>query len=107
MLFGIKYSPAVGRTSEQRRQVWRLAMAWEPRTGVEIQAHYHFVSGGGVIVVETTSASALYESLEPFKPLVQFDVEPVVNVIEAIATSMDVDEWVASTLAGYDSEEMK
>jgi hypothetical protein len=28
-------------------------------------------------------------------------------MIEAIATSMDVDEWVNSTLAGYDSEELK
>jgi hypothetical protein len=100
MLFAIKYGPSDNQTEEDRRRVRRLFVAWEPPTGVELQAHYHLVSGGGFLVVDTESATAIYESLEPFKPMVRFDVEPVVNVIEAIAASMDVEEWAESVLAG-------
>jgi hypothetical protein len=96
MLFAVKYEPRMNRTAEDRRRIRRLLMAWHPPSSVKLVAHYHYVSGGGVLVMETEAAIALFESLEPFKPMLQFDVEPVVNVIEALAASMDVDEWVAS-----------
>ena len=61
-----------------------------------------YVSGGGVVVAEAEDARSLYEMVEPFKPLVEFEVEPSVNVIEALAISLDIEEWVDSVreLAG-------
>ena len=75
-------------------------MAWEPPTAVEVRHHFHYVSGGGVVIVDTEVPGALYEALAPFKPMVDFDDEPVVNVIEALAISLDVEEWVASVKDG-------
>jgi hypothetical protein len=80
-----------------------LFVAWEPPRGLDVQAHYHYVSGGGVIVVNADSPVPLFEALEAFKPMVKFDVEPVVNVIEAIAVSMDVEEWANAVLANDDA----
>ena len=57
------------------------------------------MSGGGVIIVEAESTSALYESIQPFRPMVEFDVEPVINIIEALAISADVDDWLTSIKA--------
>ena len=71
-------------------------VAWEAPTGLEIMAHYHYARGGGVVVVDAAGASTLFEALSPFTPTVEFDIEPIVNVIEAVAISMDVDEWVES-----------
>ena len=34
-----------------------LFVAWKPPTGMELEAHYHLVQGGGFIVVDTESAS--------------------------------------------------
>ena len=99
MLLAIKYGPGDNQTQEDRRRARRLFIAWDPPAGVELQAHYHLVSGGGFIVVESESPVALFEALEPFKPMVQFDIEPVVNVIDALATAEDVHEWAESVLA--------
>jgi hypothetical protein len=98
MLLAIKYGPSEFQSQEDRRRTRRLFMKWEPPPGVEIQAHYHLVSGGGFMVVESDSPGALYESLEPFKPKTLFDIEPVVNVIEAVSTSIDVEDWADSVL---------
>jgi hypothetical protein len=49
-----------------------------------------------VLIVDTLEPSTIYETLAPFKLLVEFDVEPVINFLEAIAIPTDVDEWVAS-----------
>ena len=73
-----------------------IIMAWTPPPGVDVQNHYHYVSGGGVVVAEAEDARSLYEMVAPFKPLVEFEVEPSVNVIEALAVSLDIEEWADS-----------
>ena len=100
MLFAIKYHPRSGRTETESKRVRELLMAWEPPSGVEVRHHFHYVSGGGVVIVDTDIPGSLFESLEPFKPLVEFDVEPVVNMIEALAISLDVEEWATSVKDG-------
>jgi len=80
----------------EAKYVRELLMKWEAPADVDVDSHFHFVSGGGVIIVRTDVPTALYETLEPFKPMVVFDVEPVINFVEAIAVSTDVDDWVAS-----------
>ena len=98
MLFAIKYQPSANRTEGDRRTVRELFVAWKPPERAELQAHYHFVSGGGVLILEASDAGPLFESLEPFKPYVEFDIEPVVNMLEAVAISLDVEEWATSIL---------
>ena len=96
MLFAIRYHARAGRTEAEARRVREIIMAWTPPADVEVQNHYHYVSGGGMVVAEADNARSLYEIVEPFKPLVDFQVEPVLNVIEALAVSLDIEEWVDS-----------
>ena len=100
MLFAIKYQPRVGRTEAEAKRARELLMAAEPPLGVEVRHHFHYVSGGGVVIVDTEAPSLLFEAMAPFKAMVDFDVEPVVNVIEALAISLDVEEWAASVKDG-------
>jgi hypothetical protein len=102
MHFAVKYKPRPNRTAEDRIRTRRLFLAWTPPSGMEIQAHYHYVSGGGVVVVETDDATALFEALEPFKPTTQFDIEPVLNVMDAADISSLVESWVKDVMAGTD-----
>ena len=95
MLFAVKYRPQANRTTAESKHIRELLMQWQPPAGVELKHHFHYVSRGGVLIVDTRDPSALYETLEPFKPLVEFDVEPVINYVEAMAISTDIDEWVA------------
>ena len=100
MLFAVKYHPRSGRTEAESQRARALLMAWEPPATVEIRHHFHYVSGGDAVIVDTEVPAALYESMAPFKSTVEFDGEPVVNVIEALAISLDVDEWAASVKDG-------
>src|SRR6185503_10100399 len=99
MLFAVKYRPQANRTTAESKHIRELLMQWQPPAGVELKHHFHYVSRGGVLIVDTRDPSALYETLEPFKPLVEFDVEPVINYLEAMAISTDVDQWAASVSA--------
>ena len=99
MLFAIKYRPQASRTEADAKRVRELLLKWRAPPGVDVTSHFHYVSGGGVVIVDTQEPSALFETLEPFKPLVEFDVEPVINFLEALAVSTDVEEWAASASA--------
>jgi hypothetical protein len=96
MLLAIRYRPATGRTVDDRRRIRELFMAWKPPAGIILHAHYHFVSGGGVMILDAAEPGPIFETLEPFKPQVEFDVEPVVNLIEAVAVSLNIEEWASS-----------
>ena len=99
MLFAIKYRPQASRTEADAKHVRKLLLKWQAPPGVDIRNHFHYISGGGVLIVDTQEPSALFEILEPFKPLVEFDVEPTINFLEALAVATDVEEWVSSASA--------
>jgi hypothetical protein len=100
MLFALKYRPIENRTEAESLYVHQLASAWNPPAAT-IRHHFHNVSGGGVVFVDIEKDIApLLESLEPFRPFVDFGIEPVLNMAEAVAISLNVDEWKASVLAG-------
>ena len=105
MLFAVKYRPRPGRTEAESRRMRDLLMVWNPPSGVEMQHHFHYVAGGGVMVADSEAPGPLYESLAPFKTYVDVEIEPVINVIEALAISMDIDEWVASVGEGAGGKE--
>jgi hypothetical protein len=99
MQFAILYRWRSNITDEDTRSVRRLFMAWEPPNGVELVSHYYFARGGGIVVVEATAVPALFETLAPFTPTIEFDIEPVFNVIDAIAISMDMDDWADTVMS--------
>ena len=96
MLFAVNYAPRPGRSEAEERRGRELFMAWNPPAGVEIRHHFHYVGGGGVVIVDAEAPGPMYEAVAAFKKSVKVEIEPVINMIEALAISMDVDEWVAS-----------
>ena len=97
MLFAITYHRRPNITDEETRRLLRIFMAWTPPPGVELLAHYHFArGGGGIVILQADAASALFEALTAFDTIIEYETEPVLKVIEAVAIKMDIDEWVSS-----------
>ena len=104
MQFAIIYRRRPAITDGETRRLMRIFMAWSPPPGVELLAHYHYARGGGGIVILTTdSAAALFESLTAFDSIIEYQVEPVLNVIDAVAIKMDIDVWVSSLKSRRDT----
>jgi hypothetical protein len=103
MLFSVIYHRRSNLTDESTKDLIRRFMAWSPPKGVELRNHYHYAEGGGgIVILETESAAALFEGLTAFDSIIEYDIEPVLNVIEAVAIKLDVTEWVIS-LGGADN----
>jgi hypothetical protein len=96
MLFACIYHLKPTLADEEARRLRRVFIAWEPPEGIEIKCHYAFARGGGVAIVEAASPATIWESLARFLPWVDIEVEPALSIVEALAISMDVDEWVDS-----------
>ena len=99
MELAVLYRWQSNTTDRDTRAVRKLFMAWEAPRGVGLKAHYYFSRGGGIVIVDADDAAALFEALAPFTPIIEFDIEPVFNVIEALAISMDVDDWAKEILS--------
>jgi hypothetical protein len=93
MLCAVLYRWRNSSTDGEARRVRQLFLAWTPPRGLEIRAHYAFARGGGIVLVDAGSVAAIYEGAAPFMSALDFEIEPVLNVIEAISISMDVDDW--------------
>jgi len=97
MQFAITYHRRPNITDEETRRLLRIFMAWKPPPGVDVLAHYHFArGGGGIVILEAAAANALFEALTTFDTIIDYEAEPVLNVIEAVAIKMDIDAWVSS-----------
>jgi hypothetical protein len=96
VLFAILYRWRPHVNDEDTRRIRQIFVAWDPPSGLEINAHYHYARGGGLAVIEASGAGILFEALAPFTHSIEFDIEPIISVLEAVAISMDVDEWVES-----------
>jgi hypothetical protein len=93
MLFAVIYRYKAGTTEDDARRIRRRFVAWSPPAGVEVLSNYAFAGGGGVAVVEIDSPATLRECLAPFMAHLDFEVEPALTMSEALALSMEVDEW--------------
>lgn len=107
LLFAVLYSWRPSAGEDDIREIRERFIAWNPPTGLEVNAHYHYARGGGLAVVETTNASILFEALAPFTKALDFDIEPIVNVLDAVAISLDVEEWVGSVNHGKPGQEKR
>lgn len=103
MLFAVKYSPRGSRTEAETQYVDQLASVWNPPS-TTILHQYHYISGGGVAIVDIEGdVTPLHESLNPFRPFFDFDLEPALHMAEALAISMKVGEWKSSVMAGAEN----
>ncbi len=97
MQFAITYRRRASVTDAETRRLLQIFMAWTPPSGVELLAHYHFArGGGGIVILQAETASALFEALTTFDSIIEYDAEPVLNVIDAVAIKLDIDAWVSS-----------
>jgi hypothetical protein len=96
MLFAVIYRLKPTVNADDARRLRRLFMSWEPPEGIDIQCHYAFARGGGVAIVEAVSPSTIWDSLARFKPWLEIETEPALSIVEALAISLDVDEWADS-----------
>jgi hypothetical protein len=93
MLFAIIYRLAPSQSEADKRQLRRRFIAWEPPGGIEIKSHYFFVQSGGIVMVEAATAGAIWEAAAPFVPQLDMQIEPVISIAEALAISIDADDW--------------
>ena len=96
MLLALTYRWRTLADAEKRKRSRRIFLAWNPPAGVEIVSHYYYADGGGIIILNADGAADLFEALVPFLPTLAYEVHPALNVIEALAISEDVDEWLDS-----------
>jgi Domain of unknown function (DUF3303) len=92
MLYAVIYRKKKSATEEELRQIRQRFIGWTPPPGLQIKSHYAFVDFGGVIIVNAGDNAALRVGLQPFLGPVEFEVEPLLSIAEALAISLDVDE---------------
>lgn len=94
MLFALIYRRRPSNDETEVRRLFQRFMAWEPPEGLDVKAHYAFVSGGGVAVVDAPDVGTLRQAIGPFAGMLDIQTEPALNIPEAIAISMATQEWV-------------
>lgn len=96
MLFAVNYRRRPIVDDEGTRRLIEIFLAWTPATSVEVVRHYHYARGGaGIVLLEVASASALYQALTTFDAIIEYSVEPLLEVGEAVAIKVDVDAWIS------------
>jgi hypothetical protein len=90
VLFGIVYTERASSEESQKRSL-QLFSNWEPP--IEFKGHWAFASGGGMAIVESDSAAAMVEAIAPYTPFLDFRVEPVVSIEEAVPIFTKTNAW--------------
>jgi hypothetical protein len=90
LLFGIVYTERDSSEESQKRSL-QLFTNWEPP--VEFKGHWALATGGGIAIVEADSAAAMVEAIAPYTPFLDFKVEPVVSIEDAVPIFMKTNAW--------------
>ena len=93
MLFGIVYKERHS-TEEMQQRSLQLFTNWQPP--VEFKGHWAFTTGGGMAIVESDDAAAIFEAVSAFTPYLEFRVEPVLEIEAAVPIFMKTNEWRGS-----------
>jgi hypothetical protein len=93
MLFLIAYKPRAGRVEAEEKRVLGLFVNWKPPAGVTIKSHYSRADGGGIVIVEAESATALLEANATWTSFFDYEVTPIVEVAEALPALQRVVAW--------------
>jgi hypothetical protein len=85
MLFAVNGIYRGNWTEDADREGIQRFAAWSPAAGSEMKALYLRADGRGIVsLFEAASALAIYESLLPFTPYLDYEVLPIVDVSEGL-----------------------
>jgi len=84
MLFVLTYTTRGTSTEANEKRVLQLFKNWKPAAGHEIKGWWVTTAGLGVQVAEAASAAALLESISPWAVYFEFNVQPAVEVAQAV-----------------------
>lgn len=94
MLVGGTYRFRPG--ADQRTGLKRF-QAWTPPAGFSFQGHWATADGmGGMFIAEADSAAAALEATAAFGDLLEFQLVPVLDIMEAVPINARVFDWVDS-----------
>ncbi len=75
----------------------RRFQAWSPPSGFSFQGHWARADGaGGMFLAEAESPSAVLEATVAFADLMDFEIVPVVDIMESVGISLKVLSWLSS-----------
>lgn len=94
MLIGGTYQFRPG--ADQRQGLNRF-LAWTPPSGFVFQGHWARAdASGGIFVAEADSAAAVFEATSTFADLIEFEIVPIMDIMESVPISAKVLDWVDS-----------
>ena len=94
MLFAVTYAARGDVSEEREKRSLQLFTNWTPPAGYEFKAHYTLADGGGgIAIVEASTAAALTEGLAPWGPFFEFKTVPIVEIEEAVPMLQRVYGW--------------
>jgi hypothetical protein len=71
--------------------------AWKPPAGFSFQGHWASADGtGGMFIAEADSAAAALEATATFADLLEFQLVPVLDIMEAVPINARVFDWIDS-----------
>ena len=72
-------------------------MAWAPPAGLTFQGHWARADGnGGMFIAEVESVAALFEGTVAFSDQIEFEIVPVMDIVESVPISSRVLDWIDS-----------
>ena len=71
--------------------------AWKPPAGFTFQGHWSTADGmGGMFIAEADSAAAAFEAAAAYADLLEFNIVPVLDIMEAVPINARVFDWIDS-----------
>ena len=85
------------RAGVDQRDGLKRFQAWKPPAGFTFQGHWTTADGmGGMFIAEADSAAAAFEAAATFADLLEFNIVPVLDIMEAVPINTRVFDWIDS-----------
>jgi hypothetical protein len=91
MLFAAIYRPRQP-TEESEKRSLALFTNWQPP--FEFKAHWARADGdGGIAILEADDAAVVLEGIVPYIPFFEFELSPLVDIMDAVPIFMKTNAW--------------
>jgi Protein of unknown function (DUF3303) len=85
------------RAGVDQRVGLKRFQAWTPPDGFAFQGHWGTADGmGGMFIADVDSAAAAFEATAAFSDLIEFQIVPVLDIMEAVPINTRVLDWIDS-----------
>ena len=85
------------RAGSDARVGLKRFQAWAPPAGFFFQGHWARADNtGGVFLAEVETAAAAFEATAAFADQIEFDIVPVLDIMESVPLSLKVLSWIDS-----------